>query len=182
MKHNNLKFWCYPELSILSVLLVLSTTVCIIWINEIVGIEGATKSENDALFIRILMSSLALGLIILVLCKSKAAFSNVVFSEDNIAFKSLFHKTITYNYEQYRYIYRGQYFHGNIFGQGILVEFIIFSQNSISTNDLYSANRIANSAETIKIRFSFKRYEKLCAIVPVSMRVKLDKMFNSKTR
>lgn len=170
------RIWCYPDLSILGVVLIVGTTACVTWINLIVGVEGVTASPSDALLVRVFMSSLWFALISLVLSASRSAFSSVVFTNDGIVLISPFCKKLTCSYDKYRFIYRGQYFHGNMFGQGVLVEFIIFSQKKISTSCLYNANRIESTSEVIKIKYTPKRYERIYATVPTSLQLQLKQL------
>lgn len=172
---NKIKFWCYPELSILSVFFIVAVTAGVTWVNVFV------ENQKDVIGIRIVMSSLYVVIIIIMVFLSPQAFSRVIFTEKGILFKGLFRKGILYPYKKYRYVYLGQYFHGNMFGQGAVVKFIIFSQLNIATKYLYEANIIENSADIIKIRYSRKRYERIYTVVPELQKKKLKATFGSKT-
>lgn len=95
-------------------------------------------------------------------------------SEDSVSITRLFRKTVSIPYKHFGYLYHGCYFHGNIFGQGLWMHYIVFSQERLPADVLSHVNQLINSEVTFRIRFTKRSYQKLCAILPQSYRRKLD--------
>ncbi len=81
--------------------------------------------------------------------------------------------TSEYSYKQYSHIYIGEYFHGNIFGMGMNVYYIVIARRYMSDLELMQINQLANSADAFKIRYTRRRVRKLQEALPTERAVTL---------
>ena len=94
-------------------------------------------------------------------------YSRFTFSPDGVIIKIPFKKSVVKSYTDFPYIRIGAYFHG-VAGTplGSWRKFIVFSDRSLEKNELSGINNVVCSNKLIKIKFSERTYQKLCAILP----------------
>ena len=95
------------------------------------------------------------------------------FSRDSITVHIPMVGTSVYSYKQYSHMYIGTYFHGNIFGMGMNVYYIVIARRFMSDLELMQINQLANSADAFKIRYTRRMVRKLQKALPTEKAVTL---------
>lgn len=121
---------------------------------------------SDVFGVQCYWGVLLILLYISMVIASKRILTFVTFDSECITFWTPFVRSQTCEYKQYTHIYPGSYFHGNIFGLGRQVSYVVFSQKYLSDEILANINKLANSPETFKIRMRHKRFEELSKLLP----------------
>lgn len=128
--------------------------------------EGSVAEPSEVIPIRLLFGVMLVGFLAAVIVSSPRYLCVLTLSKETITVWIPFHRQKTYNYKQFRYVYCGGYFHGNIVGMGKNVWYIVVSQRYLSEKELKQINNVPNSEEVVKVRYSQKNYNKLNAILP----------------
>lgn len=128
--------------------------------------EGNVNPPTAVVPFRIVWSIMHIILYIAIISASPRYLCVITLSETAITIWVPFRKKKSFTYKQFRNIYCGGYFHGNIAGIGKIVWYIVLAQRHLSSNELNQINLVSNSEEVVKIRYSRKNYEKLCTILP----------------
>ncbi len=142
--------------------------VCGIWLVSNVS------DANDRILMQGMFAFLLLVFLLAVIISVPKSICVLTLSNDTVFLKIPYQKKQPISYKRFAFIYHGGYFHGNIFGQGLWVHYIVFSQKRLSKDTLTHINMLKNSPETFKIRYSKRNYEKLCSILPHEIRCKMD--------
>lgn len=128
--------------------------------------EDTVTNSADILPIRLSFVFLFCALFIVTVIVSPRYLCLITLSETVITIWVPFRRKRSFTYKQFRNIYCGGYFHGNIAGVGRIVWYFVLSQRHLSTEELNQINLVPNSEEVVKIRYSRKTYEKLRMILP----------------
>lgn len=162
-----------PLVIFASIFFLITLVGCImaIWL---VGQPGVAADSNEIIPIQIifvlLLFCLSLGLIIAM----SEAVSFLTLSHDAITIQTAFTKKQSFSYKNFPFVYHGKYFHGNVFGDGVMMHYIVFSQRRIPKETLCTINKLKCTHDAFKIRYTKNTYEKLCRVVPFDVRRKLD--------
>lgn len=128
--------------------------------------EDTVANPGDILPMQLFFLIMFGALFVLIISVSPRYLCVITLSETAITIWVPFRKKKSFTYKQFRNIYCGGYFHGNIAGIGKIVWYIVLAQRRLSSNELNQINLVSNSEEVVKIRYSRKNYEKLCTILP----------------
>ena len=101
----------------------------------------------------------------------------ITLSENGIKYKAAFHKSVVNPYSAYRYIYRGTYWHGSLFGVGYRPQYLVLSQRRLKSDELAQINNVMPSDKVIKIRFSKRLLRKLKDMLPACYYQQIEKAF-----
>jgi hypothetical protein len=118
---------------------------------------------------------LLLGLWLALIASSPRFLCVLTLSKSTITVWIPFKKMEDLPYAQFRFVYCGKYFHGNIAGMGRTAWYIVLSQKQLSANELNNINRVPNSKAVVKIRYAEKTVNKLKSILPVNLISQLDR-------
>lgn len=165
---------CDPTLLVAVILLIVIYTIATIWTMFVIVHEGTVANPSEIIPIRILFGTLLGGVLLAIVASSPRFLCTITLSETAITVWVPFRKKETFSYKQFRYIYCGGYFHGNIAGVGQNVWYMVIAQRHLSSNELNQINHVSNSGEVVKIRYTRKNYEKLRTILPPSHIHQLD--------
>jgi len=154
---------------VLLVAVIVSTSLIAIitfWTMFAVVHEGTVSDFSEMIQIRVFFGMLLVGYLIAVVATAPRFLCVIVLSEAAITVWIPFHRKKTFSYKDFRNVYCGKYFHGNIAGIGRHIWYIIITQKHLSRSELTKVNQIPNSEDVVKIRYSRKNCEKLQAILP----------------
>ena len=157
-------------MAILSTCGVLSGCSWAIWV---VGIDGVVANQAEILPIQIGMLALLLTYVVASASACAHSICVLTLTKEFVYLWMPFRRKRRLEYSKFKYIYHGSYFHGNIIKQGSIVHYIIFSQDRLSSNSLSRVNHLHNSQSVFKIRFSQRKYNLLCEILPDDLRYKM---------
>lgn len=169
------RIFCDPAL--LLAVIVLAVVSSIAGVGTMFGIvhEGSVATPSKMIAIRIMFGVLLLGLWLSLIFSSPRYLCVLTLSNTTITVWTPFKKREDLSYTQFRFVYCGKYFHGNIAGMGRDVWYIVIAQRQLSANELNAINLIPNSKEVVKIRYSEKTVNKIKSILPVNLISQLDR-------
>lgn len=154
----------------ISLLLITITCVSMIILIK----EENLTNPDDIVLVRSLWIGLGVGYWLAVIGSGSRILCILTLSNLGITVWLPFRKKEAFSYSQFRFVYIGGYFHGNIAGMGKPVWYIVISQRRLSTKELHSINNVSNSKEIIKIRYTKKIYLKIRNVLPTSHSCQLD--------
>lgn len=140
----------------------------------IIGIPGAAADPSEVVSMQIMFGVLFLIFLVAVVSAVSQSICVITLAKDGISLKIPFQKRQFSGYEKYPYIFYGCYFHGNAFGMGKWVPYIVFARNRVSLDLRNQINHLKNTPEAFKIRYTKKNYDALCAMLPEKCRGKLE--------
>lgn len=126
------------------------------WMIWLVGIDGVAKNKSEILPIQVIFAAVMVGFVVAVFSVSSRIFSIITLSKEAISLWVPFKARKTYSYKQFPYVYWGKYYHGNIAGFGRWMWYVVFSTNKLSTSELNQINKLSNSKDLFKIKYSKK--------------------------
>ena len=159
---------CDWQLLVMVIVLTLLTVAVTLVTMFVLVNEDTVEKQSDLPVIRIMFSVLLAVYFVSIIASSPRYLCIITLSDVAITIWMPFRKQHTYTYKQFRYLYCGKYFHGNVVGIGKDVWYIIVSQQQLRSKELNQVNQLANSHETIKIRYTKKNYYKLKSILPIT--------------
>lgn len=119
--------------------------------------------------------TMILGAVIVSLLLVLRGYVSYVFSAKEIMICAPFRKPTTKPYWQFPYIERARYRH-----IGIWREFIVFTSKHLTIEELNHINNVACGENLIKVRYSDRTYQKLCAVLPPKPLSALKHLFPDK--
>lgn len=137
--------------------------------------EGNVATSSEIVAIRIMFGVLLLGLWLSLIFSSSRYLCVLTLSKTTITVWIPFKKREDLSYTQFRFVYCGKYFHGNIAGMGRDVWYKVIAQRQLSANELNAINHVPNSKEIVKIRYTEKTVKKLKSILPTNLILELDR-------
>lgn len=161
----------------LLVMLIVATILMSAAITIILAILSASEPDPRDPFVRGMFIVMYVVYLIAFIAAIPRTCVFVTFTPEEIQLKVPYKKAEVYSYKQFCYIYLGGYFHGNIFGIGKNVYYIVFARRWMSTDELYQINQEGNSQTMFKIRYSKKTYDRLCEVLPSSSSFALQAAF-----
>ena len=154
------------SLLIMMIVLAVADTTAMLLTMFVFAREETTKSLSDLIGIRIICGVLLVSTLAAIVVAAPRYLCTITLTETSIAVWVPFHKKETFSYKQFRNIYCGGYFHGNIAGVGRNIWYIVIAQRHLSSNELNQINLVSNSKEVVKIRYTRRIHEKLLEILP----------------
>ena len=103
----------------------------------------------------------------------------LVLSPEKIELRSCFKKPITYEYQEFPYIYRASYRH-NLAGApdiGPVIVYLVLSRRRLSSFEKTHINQVTSPTDVIKIKFSKKRYQALLEYMPPKLSREVARTF-----
>lgn len=159
---------CDTKLLLLASVCAVVHSVAIIWTMFGLIHEETVADPTEVIQIRLLFGSLLLVLWIALVASSPRFLCTVTLSKTAITVWLPFRKKETFSYKQFRFVYCGGYFHGNVLGMGKNIWYIVIAQRRLTTNELTNINHVSNSKEVVKIRYTPKNYETIRNVLPAS--------------
>ena len=102
----------------------------------------------------------------------------LVLSPEKIELRSYFKKPVTYEYQEFPYIYRASYRH-NLAGApdiGTVIVYLVLSRR-LSSFEKTHINRVTSATDVIKIKFNKKRYQALLEYMPPKLSREVARTF-----
>ena len=158
---------CDLPLLIAVAILTILTFITTIVMCSIVGEENVVN-PSDVGTIRLMFVFLLLAFMIAIISLSPRYLCVIALSKTEVAIFIPFRKKELFSYNQFKYVYCGGYFHGNIAGIGKNIWYIVLAQRQFSTNELNAINSIPNSRDAVKIRYTKNAIQKLQSVLPAS--------------
>ncbi len=146
---------------------------CCLFTIWLVEQPGVVADPNEIGLIQIIFAVMIIALLSSLILALSRSVCYLTLTDNAITIRTAFRKKIL-SYKNFPYIYVGYYFHGNIFGCGASIYYLVFSSQRLSNDTLTNINRIKCSDQTIKIRYTKTNYKKLCTIAPVDAKQKMD--------
>ena len=132
------------------------------------------KVFGELLFVAIMLAPICASLF------WDTRWANVlVLSPEKIELRSCFKKPITYEYQEFPYIYRASYRH-NLAGApdiGPVIVYLVLSRRRLSSFEKTHINRVTSATDVIKIKFSKKRYQILLENMPPKLSREVARTF-----
>lgn len=155
-----------PQLLIGAMISVFMMTGACGWMVWIGSDPKHAANPSDIPFMQALIIGSWLAYIVAIAASAPRMCTVITLSSEHIQLKIPYKKAAVFSYKEYPYIYRGRYYHGNNFGLGRNVDYIVFSRRWMPASALNQINHLGNSQDVFKIRYSPKVYKKLCDILP----------------
>ncbi len=139
-------------------------------ISPLLGIIQYLRfKSNDAIALTVFFVVFVIFFnLLILLSKINQWFSRLYISSDGIAVKEIFKKKKYMDYSTHNRV-----FYGYMVVRGIPEWFIIISNRTFSRYELENLNKIKQTDDYIKIKYSKKRREQLIEILPQNMAVQL---------
>ena len=105
----------------------------------------------------------------------------LVLSPEKIELRSCFKKPITYEYQEFPYIYRASYRQclAGAPDVGPVIVYLVLSQRRLSSFEKTHINQVTSPTDVIKIKFSKKRYQALLEYMPPKLSREVARTFAS---
>jgi hypothetical protein len=164
------------------VITVVVFTVMMLWTVFVIVNEATVTDATQLVPIRFFFGLLLAGFLIAIVTSSSRFLCVISLTHMAITIRIPFCKKKEFSYNKFRYLYSGGYFHTNLAGLGFKVWYIVIAQRQLSIHELNQLNRISNSQDIVKVRYSRRNYKKLKAILPPSLVQQLEKAVSEITR
>lgn len=152
-------------------------TVAFFWITH----DASFTSETDRIGVKLTMLAMALTPISISLFWDTRWANVLVLSPEKIELRSCFKKPVTYEYQEFPYIYRASYRH-NLAGTpdvGPVIVYLVLSRRRLSSFEKTHINQVTSPTDVIKIKFSKKRYQALLEYMPPKLSREVARTFAS---
>ena len=103
----------------------------------------------------------------------------LVLSPEKIELRSCFKKPVTYEYQEFPYIYRASYRH-NLAGApdiGPVIVYLVLSRRRLSSFEKTHINQVTSPTDVIKIKFNKKRFQALLEYMPPKLSREVARTF-----
>ncbi len=141
----------------------------------------ANKHNSDPhenMVVQIMLLVLSFGGLFIWVWNLPQWSANALLTPEGIYFSRAFKETVFTPYEDYRHLYRGEYFHSTVIsGIGSVRTYVVFSKKKLSSHILSHINSFPPSLDVIKLRSSKKNVSKLQKILPAPQLKKLNCYF-----
>ncbi len=103
----------------------------------------------------------------------------LVLSPAKIELRSCFKKPVTYEYQEFPYIYRASYRHclAGAPDIGTVIVYLVLSRRRLSSFEKTHINRVTSATDVIKIKFNKKRYQALLEYMPPKLSREVARTF-----
>lgn len=171
------KFRIFSDPTLLFVVIGFAVVSSVATLGTMYGIvqESSVANHDEIVQIRTMFGVLLLVLWLALAASSPRYLCTITLSKTAITVWVPFKKSSTYSYTQFRFIYCGKYFHGNIAGIGKEIWYIVIAQRQLSADELNAINGVPNSQDVVKIRYTEKVVKRLRSILPANHIRQLDR-------
>ena len=103
----------------------------------------------------------------------------LVLSPEKIELRSCFKKPVTYEYQEFPYIYRASYRHclAGAPDIGTVIVYLVLSRRRLSSFEKTHINRVTSATDVIKIKFNKKRFQALLEYMPPKLSREVARTF-----
>ncbi len=103
----------------------------------------------------------------------------LVLSPEKIELRSCFKKPVTYEYQEFPYIYRASYRHclAGAPDIGPVIVYLVLSRRRLSSFEKTHINRVTSATDVIKIKFNKKRFQALLEYMPPKLSREVARTF-----
>lgn len=163
------------------------TAMTMLWAGVLAfAIDGADpstrwRSETDKILSYCTFFLLAIAATCISLFGDTRWANILVLSPEKIELRSCFKKPVTYEYQEFPYIYRASYRH-NLAGApdiGPVIVYLVLSRRRLSSFEKTHINQVTSPTDVIKIKFSKKRYQALLEYMPPKLSREVARTFAS---
>lgn len=144
----------------------------------LVGQPDIAANKNEIVPIQISFVILFVVLSLGLVSALSRAICCITLTQDTITIQTGFLNKRTFSYKKFPFIYHGRYSHGNLFGNCVVMHYIVFSQSRVPQNTLCAINSLKCTDNTFKIRYTPSNYKRICKIIPVYMQRKLESVLS----
>lgn len=138
--------------------------------------EDLGETHSDSITCAILFAVSGVVMLLAGIAALPRWLCTITLCDDYVSVWVPFHKAEKIPYKQYINIYHGRYFHGNPFGVGMWISYIVFSQKYLPPQKLNSVNQLPQSPELFKIRYRPKICESLLSVLPKRQKDMMNKV------
>ena len=138
-------------------------------------------SETDKIWAKIMLWALTIGIVAIPLFWETRWANVLVLSPEKIELRSCFKKPVTYEYQEFPYIYRASYRHylAGAPDVGPVIVYLVLSRRRLSSFEKTHINQVTSPTDVIKIKFSKKRYQALLEYMPPKLSREVARTFAS---
>ena len=118
---------------------------------------------GESLFVAVMLAPICASLFV------DTRWANIlVLSPEKIELRSCFKKPVTYEYQEFPYIYRASYRHclAGAPDIGPVIAYLVLSRRRLSSFEKTHINRVTSATDVIKIKFNKKRFQALLEYMP----------------
>ena len=118
---------------------------------------------GESLFVAVMLAPICASLFV------DTRWANIlVLSPEKIELRSCFKKPVTYEYQEFPYIYRASYRHclAGAPDIGLVIVYLVLSRRRLSSFEKTHINRVTSATDVIKIKFNKKRFQALLEYMP----------------
>ena len=129
---------------------------------------------GESLFVAVMLAPICASLFV------DTRWANIlVLSPEKIELRSCFKKPVTYEYQEFPYIYRASYRHclAGAPDTGTVIVYLVLSRRRLSSFEKTHINRVTSATDVIKIKFNKKRYQALLEYMPPKLSREVARTF-----
>ena len=129
---------------------------------------------GESLFVAVMLAPICASLFV------DTRWANIlVLSPEKIELRSCFKKPVTYEYQEFPYIYRASYRHclAGAPDIGTVIVYLVLSRRRLSSFEKTHINRVTSSTDVIKIKFNKKRFQALLEYMPPKLSREVARTF-----
>ncbi len=129
---------------------------------------------GESLFVAVMLAPICASLFV------DTRWANIlVLSPEKIELRSCFKKPVTYEYQEFPYIYRASYRHclAGAPDIGTVIVYLVLSRRRLSSFEKTHINRVTSATDVIKIKFNKKRYQALLEYMPPKLSREVARTF-----
>lgn len=143
--------------------------------------DASWSSESGKIVGELMIWTIVLGVVGIPLFWETRWVNILVLSPEKIELRSCFKKPITYEYQEFPYIYRASYRHclAGAPDVGPVIVYLVLSQRRLSSFEKTHINQVTSPTDVIKIKFSKKRYQALLEYMPPKLSREVARTFAS---
>lgn len=129
---------------------------------------------GESLFVAVMLAPICASLFV------DTRWANIlVLSPEKIELRSCFKKPVTYEYQEFPYIYRASYRHclAGAPDIGPVIVYLVLSRRRLSSFEKTHINRVTSATDVIKIKFNKKRFQALLEYMPPKLSREVARTF-----
>lgn len=129
---------------------------------------------GESLFVAVMLAPICASLFV------DTRWANIlVLSPEKIELRSCFKKPVTYEYQEFPYIYRASYRHclAGAPDIGLVIVYLVLSRRRLSSFEKTHINRVTSATDVIKIKFNKKRFQALLEYMPPKLSREVARTF-----
>lgn len=143
--------------------------------------DASYTSRVDEIGVKLTMLAMGLAIVVISLFWDTRWANILVLSPEKIELRSCFKKPVTYEYQEFPYIYRASYRHclAGAPDIGPVIVYLVLSRRRLSSFEKTHINQVTSPTDVIKIKFSKKRYQALLEYMPPKLSREVARTFAS---